>query len=65
VRYHGKGGPNAPKPLLLLAHIDVVEALKSDWSPDLDPFKFIERDGYFTRAARPTINQWPRSSSPT
>ena len=47
VRYHGKGGPNAPKPLLLLAHIDVVEALKSDWSPDLDPFKFIERDGYF------------------
>ena len=47
VRYHGKGGPNGPKPLLLLAHIDVVEALKSDWSPDLDPFKFIERDGYF------------------
>lgn len=47
VRYRGKGGPNAPKPLLLLAHIDVVEALKSDWSPDLDPFKFIERDGYY------------------
>ena len=47
VRYHGKGGTNAPKPLLLLAHIDVVEALKTDWSPDLDPFKFIERDGYF------------------
>lgn len=47
VRYHGRGGPNAPKPLLLLAHLDVVEALKSDWSPDLDPFKFIERDGYF------------------
>jgi acetylornithine deacetylase/succinyl-diaminopimelate desuccinylase-like protein len=47
VRYRGKGGANAPKPLLLLAHIDVVEALKADWSPDLDPFKFIERDGYF------------------
>ena len=47
LRYHGKGGANAPKPLLLLAHLDVVEALKSDWSPDLDPFKFIERDGYF------------------
>ncbi|MCX5754937.1 MAG: M20/M25/M40 family metallo-hydrolase [Gemmatimonadetes bacterium] len=47
VRYHGRGGANAPKPLLLLAHIDVVEALKTDWSPDLDPFKFIERDGYF------------------
>jgi acetylornithine deacetylase/succinyl-diaminopimelate desuccinylase-like protein len=47
VRYHGKGGANGPKPLLLLAHLDVVEALKSDWSPDLDPFKFLERDGYF------------------
>ncbi len=47
VRYHGKGGASAPKPLLLLAHLDVVEALKADWSPDLDPFKFIERDGYY------------------
>ena len=47
LRYHGKGGANAPKPLLLLAHLDVVEALKTDWSPDLDPFKFLERDGYF------------------
>jgi len=47
VRYHGKGGADAPKPLLLLAHLDVVEALKADWSPDLDPFKFIERDGYY------------------
>jgi acetylornithine deacetylase/succinyl-diaminopimelate desuccinylase-like protein len=46
-RIHGRGGPNARKPLLLLAHIDVVEALKSDWSPDLDPFVFTERDGYY------------------
>ena len=46
-RIRGKGGPNAPKPLLLLAHIDVVEALKADWSPDLDPFVFTERDGYY------------------
>ena len=44
VRYHGSG---ARKPLLLLAHLDVVQALKSDWSPDLDPYKFIERDGYY------------------
>ena len=29
------------------AHIDVVEALKADWSPDLDPFVFTERDGYY------------------
>jgi acetylornithine deacetylase/succinyl-diaminopimelate desuccinylase-like protein len=46
-RIHGKGGPSARKPLLLLAHIDVVEALKTDWSPDLDPFVFTERDGYY------------------
>jgi acetylornithine deacetylase/succinyl-diaminopimelate desuccinylase-like protein len=47
VRYRGKGGPGAPKPLLLLAHLDVVEALKADWSDDLDPFVFVERDGYY------------------
>jgi len=47
VRLHGKGGASAPKPLLLLAHLDVVEALKADWSPDLDPFVFTERDGYY------------------
>jgi acetylornithine deacetylase/succinyl-diaminopimelate desuccinylase-like protein len=44
VRYHGTG---ARKPILLLAHTDVVEAKKEDWSPDLDPFKFIERDGFY------------------
>ena len=46
-RYRGKGGANSAKPLLLLAHLDVVEALKADWSPDLDPFVFTERDGYY------------------
>jgi acetylornithine deacetylase/succinyl-diaminopimelate desuccinylase-like protein len=35
------------KPLLLLAHIDVVEARREDWSDGLDPFKFTERDGYY------------------
>jgi len=35
------------KPLLLLAHIDVVEARKEDWSNGLDPFKLTERDRYF------------------
>ena len=44
VRYHGSG---VRKPMMLLAHLDVVAALKSDWSADLDPFKFIERDGYY------------------
>ncbi len=35
------------KPLLLLAHLDVVEARREDWSDNLDPFKLTERDGYF------------------
>ena len=42
VRYHGTG---AKKPLLLLAHTDVVEAKREDWS--MDPFTFTEKDGYF------------------
>ena len=46
-RIRGKGGPNAGKPLLLLAHLDVVEALKADWSPEFDPFVFTEKDGYY------------------
>ncbi len=43
-RYHGTG---KRKPIMLLAHTDVVEAKKEDWSPNLDPFKFIEKDGYY------------------
>jgi len=39
--------PQSRKPLLLLAHIDVVEARKEDWSEGLDPFKFTERDGFY------------------
>lgn len=42
VRYHGSG---TLKPILLLAHTDVVEARRQDWSTD--PFQFIEKDGYF------------------
>jgi acetylornithine deacetylase/succinyl-diaminopimelate desuccinylase-like protein len=41
-RYRGTG---RQKPILLLAHLDVVEARREDWS--LDPFTFTERDGYF------------------
>ena len=40
-------GTGELKPLLLLAHIDVVEARKEDWSEGLDPFKLTERGGYF------------------
>ena len=42
VRLHGTG---AKKPLLLLAHLDVVMALPTDWTTD--PFKLVEKDGYF------------------
>jgi acetylornithine deacetylase/succinyl-diaminopimelate desuccinylase-like protein len=42
VRYRGTG---ARKPILLLAHTDVVEAKREDWS--MDPFVFIEKDGFF------------------
>lgn len=44
-RYRGRN--TGLKPILLLAHIDVVEALPEDWSPDLNPFEFLERDGYY------------------
>jgi len=33
------------KPILMLAHIDVVEARREDWTRD--PFTLIEEDGYF------------------
>lgn len=38
-------GTGKRKPILLLAHLDVVEALRSDWTTD--PFKFEEIDGYY------------------
>ena len=44
VRWPAAGRPKA-KPVLLMAHMDVVEAKPEDWS--LDPFTLTERDGYF------------------
>ncbi|MCA9739740.1 MAG: M20/M25/M40 family metallo-hydrolase, partial [Gemmatimonadetes bacterium] len=40
-----RGRSTGARPLLLLAHIDVVEANPEDWT--LPPFEFIERDGTF------------------
>jgi acetylornithine deacetylase/succinyl-diaminopimelate desuccinylase-like protein len=37
--------PNTEKPVLFLGHLDVVEALPSDWHTN--PFEFVEKDGYF------------------
>src|SRR6266436_3086613 len=41
-RFRGTG---KRKPILFIGHLDVVEALRADWSTD--PFEFIEKDGYF------------------
>jgi len=41
-RIHGTG---AGKPILIIGHLDVVEARPSDWTTD--PFQFVEKDGYF------------------
>src|SRR5579859_6822760 len=41
-RIHGTG---KKKPILLLAHLDVVEAPRADWSTD--PFQLVEKDGFF------------------
>ena len=41
-RYRGAG---AKRPILLLGHLDVVEARREDW--ERDPFKLIEENGYF------------------
>jgi acetylornithine deacetylase/succinyl-diaminopimelate desuccinylase-like protein len=42
VRLHGSG---KHKPLLLIGHLDVVEARREDWTTD--PFQFVEKDGFF------------------
>jgi acetylornithine deacetylase/succinyl-diaminopimelate desuccinylase-like protein len=42
VRLRGRG---ARKPVLLIGHLDVVEARRADWV--LDPFVLTERDGHF------------------
>jgi len=41
-RFRGSG---AKRPVLILGHLDVVEARREDWTSD--PFQFIEKDGYF------------------
>jgi acetylornithine deacetylase/succinyl-diaminopimelate desuccinylase-like protein len=37
--------PTSEKPVLFIGHLDVVEALPSDWHTN--PFEFVEKDGYF------------------
>lgn len=40
-----RGRDSGKKPVIVMAHLDVVEADASDWT--VDPFDFLERDGYF------------------
>ena len=44
VRFHA-AAPTSEKPVLFLCHMDVVQALRSDWHTD--PFEFVEKDGYY------------------
>src|SRR5712692_2297189 len=55
-RFRGDG---SKKPLLLLAHLDVVEALRADWKTD--PFVLQESDGFFT--ARGSIDDKAMASA--
>ena len=43
-RLRGSGAAGR-KPILLLAHLDVVAARRDDWT--IDPFTFNEKDGYY------------------
>ena len=43
-RLHGSAGASR-KPILIIGHLDVVEARREDWTTD--PFQFVEKDGYF------------------
>ncbi len=43
-RYRGRPGSSA-KPVLMIAHLDVVDAHREDWTTD--PFQLVEKDGYF------------------
>jgi len=49
VRYHGVAGSGPSgsklKPILIIGHIDVVEARRADWT--LDPYTLTEKDGFF------------------
>jgi acetylornithine deacetylase/succinyl-diaminopimelate desuccinylase-like protein len=44
VTLRGKG---TETPILLLAHLDVVDAPREGWRAEIEPFKLTERDGFF------------------
>src|SRR5436305_8424017 len=50
VRYRGAG---KRRPILLIGHLDVVEARPSDWARD--PFTLVEENGYFYGRGTPDM----------
>jgi acetylornithine deacetylase/succinyl-diaminopimelate desuccinylase-like protein len=42
-RYRGQG--SGKKPILLMSHLDVVDARREDWTTD--PYQFVEKDGFY------------------
>jgi acetylornithine deacetylase/succinyl-diaminopimelate desuccinylase-like protein len=44
------------KPIMVMAHMDVVEAKREDWSVT-DPFVFMEKDGYYYGRGTSDIKQ--------
>ena len=54
VRWPAAGKPKA-KPIMLMAHMDVVEAKPEDWS--MDPFALVEKDGYLYGRGTSDIKQ--------
>ena len=55
VRWRAAGKPTA-KPIMLMAHMDVVEAKREDWT-ESDPFVFAERGGYYYGRGTSDIKQ--------
>jgi acetylornithine deacetylase/succinyl-diaminopimelate desuccinylase-like protein len=55
VRWRAAGKP-AAKPIMVMAHMDVVEARREDWS-ETDPFVFTEKDGYYYGRGTSDIKQ--------
>jgi acetylornithine deacetylase/succinyl-diaminopimelate desuccinylase-like protein len=55
VRWRAPGKP-AAKPIMVMAHMDVVEARREDWSAT-DPFVFTEKDGYYYGRGTSDIKQ--------
>lgn len=55
VRWRADGKPTT-KPIMVMAHMDVVEAKREDWSAS-DPFVFTEKDGYYYGRGTSDIKQ--------